>query len=203
MARKTLKYATVAGKHFQGDTVADAKNRGADQVARMVYEADLGPSVYHVNGLTAVIFPTLYDGWMYSILTGKEAGLFNGNTVTMGGTRQQAARAAVSHMAQNTWSHDVTDDREFFSQAFFNIKIHSDTEASFIMTSVRDNVSHAEWHRRWKAANDIIGDRNAAHDIASRTASIDDVIAMAKRETAVAVHLSDTAGEDGECHSDK
>jgi hypothetical protein len=139
-----------------------------------------------VNGLTAVIFPTLYDGWMYTILTGKEAGVFNSNTVTMGGTRQQAARAAVSHMAQNTWSHDVTDDREFFAEAFFNIKIHSDTEASFIMTSVRDNVDRAQWQRRWKAANDIIGDRNAAHNIASRTATIDEAVAIARRETAAA-----------------
>jgi hypothetical protein len=185
MARKTLKYATVAGKTFQGDTVADAKNKGADQVARMVYEADLGPSIYHVNGLTGVIFPTLYDGWTYTILNGKEAGVLNSNIVVMGGTRQQASRAVVSHMAQGTWSHDVVDDREFFAEAFFVIKIHSDAEASFIMTKVRESVSWAQWQRRWKAANEVIGDRNAAHDIASRTATIDEAIAMARRETAV------------------
>lgn len=188
MANKT-KYAKVCGLQFAGDTVAIAKANGEREVTKLAREANLGPSMYQVGEITVLVWPVL-EGWGYTLFGGPtDSNAPNGAVRAMcntGGTREQVVRSAVFHAAQWQWSHDVADDEAYYTDAFSCIVVKNDMRSADIKADIAEGLCHAQWQRRWKAAHAVCGDKNAAHDIATRTRTIDEARELAMRETVIA-----------------
>jgi hypothetical protein len=102
----------------------------------------------------------------------------------MGGTRETAVLSAVAHAAQWQWTHDVPHDPTYFTEAFACIAVKSDERAAAIKSDIAEGIRHASWQRRWKVAFDVCGDKNVAHDIASRTQLTSEAYDLAMQETA-------------------
>jgi hypothetical protein len=176
---KQAKTAIVCGLTFAGDTVAIAKATGEREVTRLAREANLGPSVYRVGAMTMLVWPQL-ECWAWRCLEDGGDGLVRASC-TMGGTREQACIDAVGAAGQRQWGIEIEDDAAYFAEAFAGIGQPWDASRR-----IAEEISLAGWQRRYRAAYDVCGDRNRAHDVATRTRSTDEACALVIRETAVA-----------------
>lgn len=185
MKKPQQKSAIVAGQRFYGATVKAAKATGETAVERLVREAIRGPLIYRFGACTAVIHADLH-GWSYTIVHDSRHESEPNPVVatcSLSGTRDDVILSAANHAAQNQWRFDCPDDCEYVDSilAPLTSRLHPTIDSVALGSKRREFLDWSAWQRRYRAARDIgVGD-NTAHDIASRTNSIDTARAEARR----------------------
>lgn len=173
MKRHVAKTAVVCGVAFQGPTMADAKAAGEAAITRLI--GDHGPSLYRVHDLDVLIWPVL-DGWCYKVLNDERPrnGTVWASCSYAAATRRLAEIEGVYAAAQRQWTVEVADDVAFFNDAYGSLAY--DTAGS---RSMGDNIEIARWQRRYVAAVNAGAGQTEAHEIASRTRTIEEAASQA------------------------
>jgi hypothetical protein len=185
--RKQIKYATVCGMTFAGDTVAIAKANGEQEITRLAHEANIGPGYYKVGKLSVIVFPQL-EGWAYRIILDTDKCGPVQPMCQMGGTRAQCIASAISHAAMWQWSiDDATNaddthliDHNYLVSCFWPARKDASPDLGSELDRRSEDCAHQmKWQRRYRAlAQRGVAD-TAAHDIASKTRTIAEAIAHA------------------------
>ena len=179
MKRKSLKSAVVAGLTFQGETVAAAKAVGEVEVEKLAWEANIGPSLYHVHNMSVLVWRTL-ESWNYRILdTYKGNGVVSASCVFTANDRDHAASQAVYACAQYQWNPEWLEhsDEDYIIECF---RCMPNTRA--VETQRVQLTEWCAWQRRYQALYALTGDRSMSHDIASRYTTKESALQRARKE---------------------
>lgn len=110
---KTLGYVAAIGAITSNtsDTEAAAKDNAERRVYDAIDRLSRGTIARVRHGITAIISPTI-DGWQYELLRA-DGTRCTVSLPTQTQALEDAEDKALSHLLQNVWGHNVTDDREF------------------------------------------------------------------------------------------
>jgi hypothetical protein len=190
MPRKKLKTAIVAGITFQGESVVAAKVSGEREIAELVREANIGPSLYHVHDMTVLVWRTL-ETWNYRILeTYKGNGAVSASCCFTAENRDDACTQAVFACAQYQWNPEWSEssDDEFTLECFRCLRnsIGGYRESLPAERKRIDLDDWIKWQRLYQAVYAVCGDRNMSHDIASRYRDKESAVRQASKEIGLA-----------------
>jgi len=152
-ARKDRRARTT---HYQADlgpvTVSEldratAGERCEAEVRAALERLERGPQIGQWRGHTYVIAPDV-AGWCYWTSAFSSSNVRNSQR----GSREDVENAALRHLAQITWTHDVEDDTAYVEGLPFSIRAGL--------------VSYFAWQRTYKAARDAGHDDEQARQLA-------------------------------------
>lgn len=162
-ARVSIEYCGMPG---QGGTLKDARADAARKLTTLVDDVCVGPRMVRVAHFAALVWRDL-AGWSYSPLnlsgTLPAAGRLYGCSGAE--TEREAVRAAVHHMAQLAWDHDVADDAEHARALVAGLLASREAEAHM----AADLVQGWGWQRRYRVARNLGLPDGDCHAIACRT----------------------------------
>jgi hypothetical protein len=105
--RITAHRAAIGPIEVDGRTPAEASQQCETAAVAALRRLDNGSEFLRWHGHVYAIVPTLY-GWNYWIDTSE-----SNHSQGPYPTHEEANGAALSHLAQNVWEHDVADDAAF------------------------------------------------------------------------------------------
>ena len=149
---------TYCGMDGSGPTVSAAKQDAALKLQSIMFE-NATPCLVAVNGMSALVWFEPRGGWNYKIVAGAgPVAAISGDLYgcSSSSNRKETIAAAVKHMADLAWSHDVADDEAFFAAI-----------PGLSPADARDLTGRVQWQRRYKAARDTGRSDEDARHIAS------------------------------------